>query len=282
MSNQMSPVHLTDTKVPTTSISEDAKPHLSAVEHEEITPNSTEESKAQDPLLDYKPSASSVPNDQDLSSANSSPMKSSFSKVSIDEEKQHAEQTKKNKILEHKKRILDIAQRVISLILSIIILTVMSHAYVVFLHNKDVTHDGTRIYPTFMQLWPTYMMITAGAITVALNLVVVYWRIHGTIRDLSLIETSSKYWDYAIHGINFAVWLATSTSFKVTKNWGPAADPNVLWGYVCSPTANQLSASYPEIIRFYVQCEIQTVSFWVSVSAVIVEGFAVVTKLFVR
>jgi hypothetical protein len=151
-----------------------------------------------------------------------------------------------------------------SLILSIIILTVMSHAYVVFLQNKDVTHDGTRIYPTFMQLWPTYMMISAGAITVALNALILYWKIHATVRDLSLIDTSTILWDYASRGINFALWLGTSSSFKITKNWGPAADPNVLWGYVCSPTASQLSASYPEIIRFYVQCEIQVSNFYVS------------------
>jgi hypothetical protein len=101
------------------------------------------------------------------------------------------------------------------------------------------------------------MMITAGAITVVLNLATLIWRIHGTKRDLSLITASEKYWDYALHGINFAIWLASSTSFKVTKNWGPAADPDVLWGYTCSPTANQLSQSYPGIVRFFVQCEIQ-------------------------
>jgi hypothetical protein len=101
------------------------------------------------------------------------------------------------------------------------------------------------------------MMITAGAITVVLNLATLIWRIHGTKRDLSLITASEKYWDYALHGINFAIWLASSTSFKVTKNWGPTADPDVLWGYTCSPTANQLSQSYPGIVRFFVQCEIQ-------------------------
>ena len=104
-------------------------------------------------------------------------------------------------------------------------------------------------------------MITAGAITVLVNLLAVAWRIHGTVRDLTLIQQSGKYWDYALHGINFVVWLASTTSFKITKNWGPAADPNVLWGYVCSPTAQQLNASYPEIIRFYVQCDIQVCYF---------------------
>jgi hypothetical protein len=104
---------------------------------------------------------------------------------------------------------------------------------------------------------PTYMMITAGAITVLINLLTVFWRIQGTTLDMKLISTSEKYWDYALHGINFAIWAASTTSFKITKNYGPAADPNVLWGYVCSPKATQLSETYPEIVRFYVQCEIQ-------------------------
>lgn len=55
----------------------------------------------------------------------------------------------------------------------------------------------------------------------------------------------------------FVVWLASSTSFGVSKNWGPATDPNVLWGYTCSPTAKGLNEMYPEIVKFYIQCEIQ-------------------------
>jgi len=43
----------------------------------------------------------------------------------------------------------------------------------------------------------------------------------------------------------------------VTKNWGSAVNPNVLWGYTCSATANHMSQSFPDIIRFYAQCEIQ-------------------------
>ncbi len=101
------------------------------------------------------------------------------------------------------------------------------------------------------------MMITAGTITVVINLLTVFWRIQGTTLDMTLISTSEKYWDYALHGINFAIWVASTSSFKITKNYGPAADPNVLWGYVCSPTATKLSESYLEIVRFYVQCEIQ-------------------------
>jgi hypothetical protein len=67
---------------------------------------------------------------------------------------QQANKPKKNKkSLEQKKNILDVAQRICCLIISIIVLAVMAHAYIVFRNNQDVTHDGIRIYPTFMQLW---------------------------------------------------------------------------------------------------------------------------------
>jgi hypothetical protein len=55
----------------------------------------------------------------------------------------------------------------------------------------------------------------------------------------------------------FVVWLASTTSFRVSKNWGPAVDPNVLWGYTCSPTAKAMNAAYPEIVKFYVECQVQ-------------------------
>jgi len=243
---------------------------------QEITPDS----KAEDTLLEKPEHHSPV-----STPTTASPMKSTFSRVSIDEEKAQAQEqaspptSSKNPKAQN---ILDIAQRCTSLVLSVVILGVMAHAYTTFLANKNVTAGGERIYPTFMQLWPTYMMITAAAITVLLNSCVVFWRIHGTAKDLKREQMYNKYWDYALHGINFAVWLATTTSFRVSKNWGPSADPNVLWGYTCSPTAKGLNAAYPEIIKFYVQCEVQTVSFWMSVSSIIVEGFAVAAKVFVR
>jgi len=135
----------------------------------------------------------------------------------------------------------------------------MSHAYITFLANKDVTADGVAIYPTFMQLWPTYLMIVAGALTVLLNSVVVFWRVHGTMKDLARIEIYGKYWDYALHAVNGLVWLATSMSFRLSKNLtvGGAADPDALWGYVCSETATELSKTYPQILRFWVQCNVQ-------------------------
>jgi len=63
----------------------------------------------------------------------------------------------------HKQRILDITQRATSLALSIIILGVMTHAYITFLANKDVTVQGLPIYPTLMQLWPTCTSLPPSA-----------------------------------------------------------------------------------------------------------------------
>lgn len=100
-------------------------------------------------------------------------------------------------------------------------------------------------------------MITAGALTVLINACVVGWRIHGSVKDFHREELYNKYWDYALHGVNGLIWLGTSTSFGVSKNWGPATDPNVLWGYTCSSTASNLTETYPQIVKFYVQCELQ-------------------------
>ncbi|KAG4441909.1 hypothetical protein IFR05_002593 [Cadophora sp. M221] len=218
-----------------------------------------------------------------------SPLKSEFSRNSIDEEKAQNTTTPSNPLLTprqlknaKRQRLIDLSQRVTALVLSIVILGVMTKAYVTYRANQNVTAGGVSIYPTFMQLWPTYMMMTAGAVTVLLNGCVVVWRVRGTMKDLEREEVYNKVWDYLLHGITFSVWLASSTSFRVTKDMGPAADPNVLWGYVCSPTAKQINAEFPEVVKFYVECQVQTVSFWMSVSAVLVEGFAVAAKIFIR
>ena len=78
----------------------------------------------------------------------------------------------------------------------------MSHAYLTFLAHKDVTAGGQAIYPTFMNLWPTYLIITAAAVTVVINSCIVFWHIHGTVQDLAREDIINKYWEYASHGIN--------------------------------------------------------------------------------
>lgn len=135
----------------------------------------------------------------------------------------------------------------------------MTHALIVFIANKNVTVDGQRIYPTFMVLWPTYLMIISAAVTVVLNSLIVYWRTRGTLRDEAREETYNKVWDYVLHGINGLIWLATTTSFGATKDmkYGGAQDPNVLFGYVCSTMADNLSNTFPQILKFQAQCELQ-------------------------
>lgn len=94
-----------------------------------------------------------------------------------------------------------------ALILSIIILGVMTKAYITYRANQNVTAGGLSIYPTFMQLWPTYMMIIAGAVTVLLNACVVAWRVRGTMKDLEREEMYNKVWDYVLHGITVSVLI---------------------------------------------------------------------------
>jgi len=185
---------------------------------------------------------------------------------------------------ERRKRHLDLAQRILSLCISIIIVGAMSHALIVFDSWQNVTAGGERIYPTFMVLWPTYLMIASAAITVVLNACIVYWRTRGTLKDQAREEMYNKMWDYALHGINGVIWLGTTTTFGATKNmkFFGAEDPNVLFGYVCSTTATNLSQTFPQIVRFQAQCEIQNVSFWMSVSAIMVEGFSVAAKVFLN
>jgi len=248
-------------------------------------PSNTSDEQAQDVTdgihANMAPLAS---NDANSTPKSSSPQKSTFSRLSIDEEKSTRNQDSSLHKARVKKRqhILEITQRSTSLALSVIILGIMSHAYLTFLAHKDVTAGGQAIYPTFMNLWPTYLIITAAAVTVVINSCIVFWHIHGTVKDLAREEIINKYWEYASHGINFLIWLGTTTTFRISKNWGPAQDPNVLWGYTCSSTAQMLNETYPQIIKFYVQCELQTVSWWMGASAVLVEVFAVAAKIILR
>lgn len=172
----------------------------------------------------------------------------------------------------HRQRILDISQRATSLILSIIILVVMANAYRTFLANKNVTAGGQAIYPTFMALWPTYMMIAAGAVTVVLNACVVFWRVRGHIKDEKREEMYNKAWDYLLHGINvsftkyffpvrfpytissFALsrspWYALFRIRRVRRDWRPNSDIySVAYGLLPAPLSMLLRIWEEQLIR---------------------------------
>jgi hypothetical protein len=243
---------------------------LEQMEHiaEDHADHTTDEFKAEDPLLNRVSLASSK---RSTAASSSSPSKSTFT---IDEEKVRLlskilkiddTENPKNTVKfrskltpkERHKRALDLAQRITSLLLSLVILIIMTRAYLTFLSNKDVTADNKSIYPSIMTLWPTFLMIGSAAGTFVLNALIVFWRIQGTIKDLHLEEMYSTYWDYALHIINFVILVATSSTFMGTKYLGGVQEPDVLWGYVCSNTASELSQNFPDIVKFKVECNLQ-------------------------
>ncbi len=245
MSNEKLEATATKVHISFSDVEKEPKPKTQKEDQLIAADEKEDYSKTSEPFLKEKhESATPLSPLSDFASTTLSPSKSEFSRTSIDEEKvilassrpplplissptdiSQAQALSPNREpssltpreLKNKKRqrILDLSQRVTALILSIIILAVMTKAYVTYRANQNVTAGGLSIYPTFMQLWPTYLMITTGAVTVLLNACVVAWRVRGTMRDLEREEMYNKVWDYVLHGITVRFSLSLSTKFEV-------------------------------------------------------------------
>jgi len=202
-----------------------------------------------------------------------------YQEVSVEEEldrlnKAQAEDLRIKKRL----RRLRAVQRTSNLLISIVVLGIMLNTYLTFSFHRTDSSSGTTlaIYPTQPILWPTYMMLSTSAVSMVFNCSILVAYCCGVAAS-NKVSSYSSYWGYFVHVLNFAVWIATSTTFKMME--GGASDvppPRDLWGWTCSDAA---SALVQKTVNFDLQCTTQQVSFAVGLVNAGLEIFSIVITI---
>lgn len=177
-------------------------------------------------------------------------------------------------------RRLRVVQRSCNLAASIMVLGVMLDTFLSFVIHKTAKSGDTTIsiYPSHPVLWPTYMMIGTASVSILFNGLVVisyFWGIAAANR----ISSYSKYWGYSIYVVNFGVWLATSTAFKMLQDTSGSQSSD-LWGWTCSDLASGIQQEVNNVVNFDLQCTTQLASFAVGLVNAGLELFGIVITIF--
>lgn len=145
----------------------------------------------------------------------------------------------------------------------------MANTYFNFKTHQTANEGGTiiQIYPKMPLLWPTYMMLATATISLAFDLAVLFaycismcrQAIKNKVSSANAVANWTSKVGYVLSVVNFALWLATSTTFKMMQgdiNADPP--PNDLFGFSCSTFTDTLTETYKTgIPNFDIQCKTQ-------------------------
>jgi hypothetical protein len=163
--------------------------------------------------------------------------------------------------MKYKIRRLRVIQRSLTLIISVVVVGLMVNTYVTFVNHRTIQSGGQTIpiYPVDPITWPTYMMIATGAVSILFNgaiMAAYFWGVGASNR----ISAWSNYWNYLMHVVNLGIWLATSTTFQMSKG-GPDSvpPPRDIYGWTCSSKVDELTGQFKNAlpVDFNLQCETQ-------------------------
>jgi hypothetical protein len=138
------------------------------------------------------------------------------------------------------------------------VLGIMLNTYITFATHKTAQADDgitISIYPSKPLLWPTYLMLTTSAVSMLFNFCILISYFWG-VRSANRVDTYASYWGYLVYAVNAAVWLASSTTFKMLEG-DPSGSPSDLWGWSCSDLASEIQEKINGAVNFDLQCTTQ-------------------------
>jgi hypothetical protein len=124
-------------------------------------------------------------------------------------------------------------------------------------NNPGVTLQRTA-WAHDSKVWPTYMYLAVATISVLLNAsaVVAYMR---SVRAANAAAKVQKWFNIATIAFNVIIWTVSVAIYRYEKDLRGV--PNDLWGWTCSPQAQELQKIFDKEVQFNTYCTVQVNSF---------------------
>lgn len=163
-------------------------------------------------------------------------------------------------------RILKLISRILATILSATTLAPLIQTLVKYLQTKDVyfTVGGQQrtAWAHDTIAWYTYMYTAVSAVSLLLNLVVLFAYLRGGFRGGNRAAVYDSAWTWSILAVHVVVWVVSAGIYRYGKEPvnGKFRD---LWGWTCSTAADELQHAVTNV-NFDKYCSVQVRSFRVT------------------
>ncbi|EWC44996.1 hypothetical protein DRE_06276 [Drechslerella stenobrocha 248] len=158
-------------------------------------------------------------------------------------------------------------ERVINLLSSTVITAIMAYTLEQYLVTKNEVVNGVGPFGANPKLWPTYVMLSVGVVTLLFNLSVLLAYCCGS-KAADKVAAKSIYIKLLSPIGHLIVWGTTAASFNL------ASTGNDIWGFSCSedPSVVAIQEDFKKV-AYEQLCTVNTVSSYASIATA---AFAVV------
>ena len=143
--------------------------------------------------------------------------------------------------------------RSITILFSTIMFGIMVFVTIKYQTTKDPTRGGRTAWPKTPKLWPTFMLLAASGVTLALSLITLCAAFCCT--NFNRARRSSWKLTVIKYVIHIAAWAAVSIVYRYEKSLHGVDDD--LWGWSCSAEVAALQSEFKDVVDFGVLCESQ-------------------------
>ncbi|KAK7192999.1 hypothetical protein DPSP01_005210 [Paraphaeosphaeria sporulosa] len=183
-------------------------------------------------------------------------------------------------------RRLRVVSRVLGLLISVAVFIPIALTLHKFLSTqnvyRDVTRDGVTKHRTAWakdsKVWPTWMYFLIAAISVVLNIVIIFAYKFGIDKANKAATVATTFNWFVMLG-NLAVWCVAASLYRTEKD--KDGKSNDLWGWTCSPLAREIQKEFAHEVDFDKFCNVQSISWYIGLVQVGAAVLTVVTYVFV-
>jgi len=163
-------------------------------------------------------------------------------------------------------RVLRFISRIVSLILNAVTIGILSWSLEQWYttHNR-IIDGGAHPWGTTTKLWPTYMLLGIAATTFLMNIITLGSYICG-VQAANKSATATTVVSTILLAVHVVAWAVATGLFKMA-NTG-----NDLWGYSCSPTADEIQIQVQSYLDFNKLCNFQGGAWYASIIQSITYG----------
>ncbi|TVY27864.1 hypothetical protein LHYA1_G003072 [Lachnellula hyalina] len=144
-------------------------------------------------------------------------------------------------------RILRFVSRLAATAIAIVTASQEAVTFATYLKTRNTQRDGRKPWATETSLWPTIMLLVISAITAILGLMIVIAYLI-SIKKANAISSVQTVASVIIEITHIIIWIIVAILYRVGKTGKD------LWGWACSPLAENIQPSFDNVVHFNKVC----------------------------
>ncbi|RDL41386.1 uncharacterized protein BP5553_01365 [Venustampulla echinocandica] len=117
-----------------------------------------------------------------------------------------------------------------------------------FVKTRDIIRDGRGPWSASTSLWPAILLLAVSIITFITGIFII-GAYAFSVKRANAISNAHSWFSYAVEAAHVITWIVVAILYRVGKTG------NDLWGWACSPLAEQIQPNFEGVVNFTKVCK---------------------------